>query len=127
VQRILEEDEVPADKLVMAVPLYTRIWTEKANEQGEIKVSSKAVGMNTVQELIKEKKLKPVLDQASGQNYVEYKEEGAVQKIWIEDAVSLQARVELIASLKLGGVAAWNRSFANASAWETLKQAGYSK
>ncbi|MDM5281708.1 glycosyl hydrolase family 18 protein [Paenibacillus silvae] len=127
VQRILEEDEVPADKLVMAVPLYTRIWTEKANEHGEIKVSSKAVGMNTVQELIKEKKLKPVLDQASGQNYVEYKEEGAVQKIWIEDAVSLQARVELIASLKLGGVAAWNRSFANASAWETLKQAGYSK
>lgn len=126
-RRILEEDEVPSDKLIMAVPLYTRIWTEKANEQGEIKVSSKAVGMNSVQELIKEKKLKPVLDQASGQNYVEYKEDGAVKKIWIEDAVSLQARVDLISSLKLGGVAAWNRSFANASAWETLKEAGYSK
>lgn len=126
VRRILEEDEVPSDKLIMAVPLYTRIWTEEANEQGEIKVSSKAVGMNTVQELIKEKKLKPVLDQASGQNYVEYKEDGAVKKIWIEDELSLQARVDLISSLKLGGVAAWNRSFANASAWETLKQAGYS-
>ncbi|MCM3175445.1 glycosyl hydrolase family 18 protein [Paenibacillus sp. MER 99-2] len=126
-RRILEEDEVPANKLIMAVPLYTRIWTEEKNEQGEVKVSSKAVGMNTVTDLIKEKKLKPVLDQASGQNYVEYEEDGATKKIWIEDAVSLQARVDLIDSLELGGVAAWNRSFANASAWEVLKQAGYGK
>ncbi|MET1167605.1 glycosyl hydrolase family 18 protein, partial [Bacillus velezensis] len=126
-RRILEEDEVPSNKLIMAVPLYTRIWTEETNDQGEVKVSSKAVGMNAIVELIQEKKLKPELDQASGQNYVEYKEDGATKKIWIEDAVSLQARVDLIASLKLGGVAAWNRSFANASAWEVLKQAGYQK
>jgi spore germination protein YaaH len=126
-RRILEEDEVPSNKLIMAVPLYTRIWTEETNDQGEVKVSSKAVGMSTIADLIKEKKLKPVLDKQSGQNYVEYSEDGATKKIWIEDAVSLQARVDLVASLKLGGVAAWNRSFADASAWETLKQAGYSK
>ena len=106
----------------MSVPLYTRIWTEEADEQGEIKVSSKAVGMDTVADLIKEKKLKPALDSQTGQNYVEFTEDGATKKIWIEDAVSLQARVELIESLKLGGVAAWNRSFANASAWKTLQQ-----
>ncbi len=121
-RKILEEDEVPSNKLIMSVPLYTRIWTEEADEQGEIKVSSKAVGMDTVADLIKEKKLKPTLDSQSGQNYVEFTEDGATKKIWIEDAVSLQARVELIESLKLGGVAAWNRSFANASAWKTLQQ-----
>ncbi|MGD0035024.1 glycosyl hydrolase family 18 protein [Paenibacillus illinoisensis] len=121
-RKILEEDEVPSNKLIMSVPLYTRIWTEEADEQGEIKVSSKAVGMDTVADLIKEKKLKPALDSQSGQNYVEFTEDGATKKIWIEDAVSLQARVELIESLKLGGVAAWNRSFANASAWKTLQQ-----
>ncbi|MGF9700554.1 glycosyl hydrolase family 18 protein [Paenibacillus sp. MABNR03] len=123
-RRILEEDEVPSNKLIMAVPLYTRIWTEETDEQGEVKVSSKAVGMDTVADLIKEKKLKPVLDKESGQNYVEYSEDGATKKIWIEDAASLQARVDLIDSLKLGGVAAWNRSFANASAWQTLQQVG---
>ena len=121
-RKILEEDEVPSNKLIMSVPLYTRIWTEEADEQGEIKVSSKAVGMDTVADLIKEKKLKPALDSPTGQNYVEFTEDGATKKIWIEDAVSLQARVELIESLKLGGVAAWNRSFANASAWKTLQQ-----
>lgn len=120
IDRILEEDEVPAEKLILGVPLYTRIWTE-ATEKGKTKVSSKAVSMNAVKEIIAEKKLTPVFDQKAGQNYVEYKEEKALRKIWIEDKTSLTARVELARSLKLGGVAAWNRSFASPEAWEALK------
>ncbi|WP_339220279.1 glycosyl hydrolase family 18 protein [Paenibacillus sp. FSL H8-0332] len=118
--RIIEEDEVPAEKLILGVPLYTRIWTE-ATEKGKTKVSSKAVSMNAVKEIIAEKKLKPVFDKEAGQNYVEYKEEDVLRKIWIEDTTSLTARVELAQSLKLGGVAAWNRSFASPEAWEALK------
>lgn len=118
--RIIEEDEVPAEKLIMGVPLYTRIWTE-ATVKGKTKVSSKAVSMNAVKEIIAEKKLKPVFDKEAGQNYVEYKEEDVLRKIWIEDTTSLTARVELAQSLKLGGVAAWNRSFASPEAWEALK------
>lgn len=120
ISRIIEEDAVPAEKLILGVPLYTRIWTEKT-EKGETKVSSKAVSMNAVQEILAEKKLTPVLDKEAGQNYVEYKEEGVLRKIWIEDKVSLAARVDLAQSFGLGGVASWNRSFANPEAWEALK------
>jgi spore germination protein len=120
ISRIIEEDEVPAEKLILGVPLYTRIWTE-TTEKGETKVSSKAVSMNAVQEIIAEKKLTPVFDKEAGQNYVEYKEEEVLRKIWIEDKVSLAARVELAQSFGLGGVASWNRSFANPEAWEALK------
>jgi spore germination protein len=120
INRIIEEDEVPAEKLILGIPLYTRIWTEKT-EKGETKVSSKAVSMNAVQEILAEKKLTPVLDKEAGQNYVEYKEEDVLRKIWIEDKVSLAARVELAQSFGLGGVASWNRSFANPEAWEALK------
>ncbi|NJJ42223.1 glycosyl hydrolase family 18 protein [Paenibacillus apii] len=119
VERILEEDSVPARKLVLGVPLYTRIWTEQKVE-GKTKVSSKAVGMEAVAEIIRSKKLKPVLSKDTGQNYVEYKENGALRKIWIEDKVSLKSRVELAKSLKLGGIASWNRSFADDAAWNTL-------
>ena len=120
ISRIIEEDEVPAEKLILGVPLYTRIWTE-TTEKGETKVSSKAVSMNAVQEIIAEKKLTPVFDKEAGQNYVEYKEDGVLRKIWIEDKVSLAARVDLAQSFGLGGVGSWNRSFANAEAWEALK------
>lgn len=120
ISRIIEEDEVPAEKLILGVPLYTRIWTE-TTEKGETKVSSKAVSMNAVKELLAEKKLTPVFDKNAGQNYVEYKEDGTLRKIWIEDKVSLAARVELAQSFGLGGVGSWNRSFANSEAWEALK------
>ncbi|MNR22843.1 hypothetical protein D3C85_1398200 [compost metagenome] len=78
--------------------------------------------MNAVQEILTEKKLKPVLDKDTGQNYVEYKEDGVLHKIWIEDKVSLKARVELAKSFALGGIGSWNRSFAVPEAWETLQQ-----
>jgi spore germination protein len=119
VTRIVEEDEVPPGKIILGVPLYTRIWTETKTD-GEIKVSSKAVSMDAAAEIISSKKLKPKLDQASGQNYVEYKEDGVTRKIWIEDKVSLKARVDLAKSFALGGVASWNRSFGNQSAWKAL-------
>ncbi|AIQ14464.1 glycosyl hydrolase family 18 protein [Paenibacillus durus] len=119
VERILEEDAVPAKKLVLGVPLYTRIWTEK-KAGGKTEVSSKAVSMDAVAEIIRSKTLVPVLSEDSGQNYVEYKEDGVLRKIWIEDKVSLQSRVKLAKTLNLGGIAVWNRSFAGDGAWETL-------
>lgn len=121
ISRIIEEDNVPPEKLILGVPLYTRIWTE-AEVDGKTKVSSKAVSMNAVEKIIKEKKLTPTFDKAAGQNYVEYTEEGALRKIWIEDKVSLKSRVELAKSFGLGGIASWTRSFSNASAWEALQE-----
>ncbi|OBZ16219.1 glycosyl hydrolase [Bacillus sp. FJAT-27264] len=118
--RIINEDEVPPEKLILGVPLYTRIWTETPVD-GKTKVSSKAVSMNAVDKIINEKKLKPTFDESAGQNYVEYKEEGVLRKIWIEDKTSLKARVELAQSLGLGGIGSWNRSFANQAAWEALQ------
>ncbi|MNI97464.1 hypothetical protein D3C73_1561200 [compost metagenome] len=61
-----------------------------------------------------------MLSKETGQNYVEYRENGVLNKIWIEDKVSLQSRVKLAKSLKLAGIASWNRSFAGEGAWETL-------
>lgn len=120
VNKILEEDEVPPSKLVLGIPLYTRVWTETVKD-GKTKVSSKAIGMKAAAEILQEKKLKPKYNEDTGQNYVEYKDEEGLRRIWLEDAVSLKARVELAKSYGLGGVASWTRSFAGEGAWETLK------
>lgn len=122
ISRILTEDGVPPSKLVLSMPLYTRIWTEKTGEDGKVKVSSKAVGMERVKNIIAEKKLTPVFDEAAGQNYVEYKEDGALNRIWIEDDKSIQARVELARKYNLAGVATWARSFQTSSIWKTIDE-----
>ncbi|WP_166743000.1 glycosyl hydrolase family 18 protein [Paenibacillus castaneae] len=121
--RIMEEDQVPASKIMLSMPLYTRIWTEAKGDDGKVSVSSKAVGMDRVKEIIAEKKLTPVLDPAAGQNYVEYTEEGALKRIWIEDDLSIQARVALARKYDLAGVATWQRTFQTASIWKTIDEA----
>lgn len=121
--RIMEEDGVPASKLILSMPLYTRIWTEKKGADGKISVTSKAVGMDKVKEITAAKKLKPVLDTAVGQNYVEYTEDGALNRIWIEDDVSMQARVALVRKYDLAGVATWQRAFQTATIWKTIDDA----
>ncbi|MWV47291.1 glycosyl hydrolase [Paenibacillus sp. HJL G12] len=120
VRKILEEDAVPSEKLILAIPLYTRIWSEEVKD-GKTKVSSKAVGMKTVNDILTEKKLKPKYLEDVKQNYVEYKEDGVLKKIWIEDATSLKERVKLAKELNLGGVASWTRSFGTEEAWNVLK------
>jgi spore germination protein YaaH len=118
VKRIIEEDGVPSNKIILSMPLYTRIWT---GQDGEVK--SKAVGMDKVKDIIATKKLTPKFDQASGQNYVEYKEDSVLNRIWIEDATSIQSRVKLMHDLDLAGVATWNRSFQTASIWPIIDEA----
>ncbi|ANY67671.1 glycosyl hydrolase [Paenibacillus sp. BIHB 4019] len=121
-KRILDEDAVPASKLILSMPLYTRIWTE-TEENGETKVSSKALGMDKVKEIITQYKLKPVLDRDAGQHYVEYKEEEALKRIWIEDELSIKARVALVKKYGLAGVATWQRTFQTNAIWKTIDTA----
>lgn len=122
ITKIMNEDGVPASKLVLSMPLYTRIWTETKDASGEVKVSSKAVGMEAVKAILAEKKLKPVFDEAAGQNYVEYTEDGALKRIWIEDEVSMKARVALVRKYDLAGVATWQRSFQTPSIWAVIDE-----
>ncbi|MEO3945720.1 glycosyl hydrolase family 18 protein [Gorillibacterium sp. CAU 1737] len=122
VSRILEEDGVPADKFILGVPFYTRIWTEETVD-GKKKVSSKAYSMDYIQSLIKEKNLTPVMLDDIGQHYVEYKEDGKTMKIWIEDAVSMQKRMDIISKYDLAGVASWSRGMESANIWPLMQKA----
>jgi len=120
IARILEEDLVPSEKLVLGMPLYTRVWSEEKQGDGSIKVSSKALGMAKVDEIIAQHKLTPVFDDAAGQNYVEYMEGEIKQRIWIEDEISLKARTALVHQYDLAGVASWQRTFAKPEIWSVI-------
>lgn len=123
VERLIEEDGIPPAKLILGMPLYTRIWTETIDQNGKKDVSSKAVGMEHVRDLIAANKLTPVYDASTGQNYVEFTENGARNRIWIEDALSIKARVDLAKRFQLAGVATWNRSFQSDDIWKVISEA----
>lgn len=109
---------VPNEKLILGVPLYTRLWAVK--DSGD--VSSTALAMDEVKEWLDTNKLTPTYDEASGQNYAELyvTEEQTTYKIWLEDELSLKKRAELAMKYELAGVASWSRYFADETAWLAL-------
>ncbi|GAA0314997.1 hypothetical protein GCM10008967_01880 [Bacillus carboniphilus] len=119
-QRLLQE--VPADRLLLGVPLYTRLWTEEQTAEG-VQVSSQALSMPQAKQWIDSKGLTPVYDPESGQNYVEWTDEatGHTYKMWLEDEVSLEKRAELAEKYGLAGIGTWSRYFADSTAWTALK------
>ncbi|WP_238357685.1 glycosyl hydrolase family 18 protein [Cohnella zeiphila] len=122
IKTLLTEDNVPKNKLILGMPLYTREWTEKPNAKGGVDVSSKTMSMTAVQKLIKEKNLTPKLSQDTGQHYVEFKENNATYKIWIEDATSIRERAELVKKYDLAGAGTWRRGFETSDIWGALDQ-----
>ncbi|MEK3911188.1 glycosyl hydrolase family 18 protein [Paenibacillus sp. FSL H7-0331] len=117
--RMMSEDKIPASKLILGVPFYTRIWTEE-QVNGKTKVSSRSVFMEAQQRIIKEKNLTPKFLPEAGQNYVEYKEDGKLNRIWMEDEVSMKARVDLVKKYQLAGIASWRRGYELPPIWSLI-------
>ena len=104
-------------KMILGVPLYTRIWKEDGG-----KVTSKTISMDEVARIIASKGLKPVWDKESQQNYIEYQENGADYKIWIEDANSLEKKVSLVNKYNLAGVGSWRLGFETSNIWDVISK-----
>ena len=86
-KKFLETEEIESNKIILAVPLYTRLWTENAN--GEI-VKQSVVAMKDIDNTIPSDAKKEWKEDLA-QNYVEYKEGNNTKKMWIEDNKSLQS------------------------------------
>lgn len=118
--RLLEV--VPHDRLILGVPLYTRLWKIETLEDGTKEVTSKSMKMDAAQEWMKERGVTPTYEKASGQDYVEYKvpDQPITYKMWLENETSLRKRAKLVHQYQLAGIASWSRYFANEESWSIL-------
>ena len=124
---------VPEDKLINAVPFYTRLWKEVLKTEEELaaqegtdaaeypyKVTSQAYGMSKIKVAIETAGAKIVVDEATGQNYAQWEADGATYKVWLEDEAALEAKLKLMKEYKLAGVASWRLGFESSSVWELI-------
>lgn len=114
-------EEIPAEKLVLGVPFYMRLWKETKTDEG-VKVSQQAIGMRYAQQWLREQGVTPVLDEATGVYYAEKTIGQDTWKLWIEDAASIAKRLELADSHGLAGVAAWRRGFETPDVWDAFAE-----
>lgn len=115
-------EEVPSDKVILGIPFYTRLWIEEKDEQGNVNVRSETLTMEKAQEWIKKHNAPIVYDDASGQNYVDLIEGNITYKIWLEDSVSLEKRIDIMKKYRLAGIATWRRGFESEGYWELIAE-----
>jgi len=110
-------EDVPSSKLLLGVPLYTRIWT--VDSTGKI-VSNPSAKMSTVRDTIETKNLTPTWLEKEKQYYVEYANGSNTSKIWIEDSRSIANKLNLVSKYHLAGSATWQLSQGEDRIWNVF-------
>lgn len=111
--------DIPAEKVVLGLPFYMRLWEE---QNGEV-VSAKTLTMPAAKRLIAEKHLLPAWLPGQGQYYFEYSEKEARYRVWQEDTRSIASKAALVAKYNLAGTASWRKGFEETAVWPVLEQA----
>ncbi len=113
--------EVPKEKLISAIPFYSRVWTTKEEKDGSTTVTSEIVSMSEAEQLLADLGVSAVYDEDTGQSYASWTDEdGALKEIWLEDADSVAERLALAGSYELGGIAVWCLGFETADIWSVF-------
>lgn len=112
---------VPAEKIVLGVPFYTRLWKEEVVD-GELQVSNSHYGMKSGPEKMAEEGAELQWDEETGQYYGEYERDGATYKMWVEDERSIATKLDLVTEFNLAGMAGWKSGFESDTVWETIEE-----
>ena len=107
--------EVPAERVINAVPFYTRLWRTTGGN-----VTSEAIGMDQAQQVISENNVETYWDKTTSQTYGKYDIDNSTYQIWIEDSQSIAEKVKLVSKYNLAGVSAWKLGFENSGIWQVI-------
>ena len=116
--KFLQTEEIEPERLILAVPFYTRVWT--TNSEGKI-ISKNTVAMKKIKDVIPNGITKKWDDDLK-QNYVEYTDGNSKKQIWIEDIDSLRAKVSLVNENKLAGIGSWQKDMESEEVWKMFKE-----
>ena len=107
--------EVPAEKVINAIPFYTRIWETTGDG-----ISSQAVDMVTAEQFISNHGITAEWDETTCQNYGEYTSGDSRYQVWLEDADSIKVKLNVMENYGIGGVAEWRLGFEKPEIWGVI-------
>lgn len=117
--KFLTTEEIESDKIILAIPLYTRLWT--VDSSGKLAKQPTVVTLKNMDKNIPGG-VEKQWDDTLKQYYIEYQDGQYTKKMWIEDEKSLKAKLSLIKNNNLAGVASWEKGMENDNFWTFLKE-----
>ena len=118
------KEMVPARKIIMALPFYTRLWKETVVDGVTILGVDRTPGMKDAAAILKENNAEAEWDEETCQYYAEYDKDGAHYRIWLEEADSLGEKAERIRQAELAGIGAWRLGLETEDVWDVFLRDG---
>ena len=109
--------QVPAHKVINAIPFYTRIWETKGTT-----IDSQAVGIETAKQYLADHGIVTAWDEETCQNYGEYQSGDSYYQVWMEDEESIRVKLNIMSKYQIAGVAEWQLAFAVDSVWDVIEE-----
>ena len=109
-------NQVPANKVINAVPFYTRIW-----ETTEGQLSSQAVGMDMAEEFVNVHNILVEWNEQTCQNYGEYTDGTSLFQVWLEDEHSIEVKLNIMDKYQIGGLASWRLGYEKPEIWDVIE------
>ena len=114
IKKFLGQEGVSANKLILAMPFYTRLWQESNGTLTSSVVNMRSV---TIPDGVEK-----TWDEKTKQYYIEYERNGTTYKMWIEDEESLKAKMDLINQYELAGGAFWSKDRESNTVWGIIAE-----
>lgn len=125
--------EVPASKVISALPFFTRVWKETPKTAEELSaqagteaaeypdnVESTAYSMAEAAAVVAQAGATANWDEETKQNFATWEAEGSTFKVWLEDVSSLEPKLQLMKDYGLAGTAAWRLGQEEPEVWELI-------
>lgn len=109
------KEVVPAEKIINAIPFYTRIW-----ESGPNGLTASTLSMAAEQSWIDKTGVSPVWLEDYCQNYVEYQSGDTLYQCWLEDTDSIRVKLQVMQTQEIKGVASWKLGLENSAVWDLI-------
>lgn len=115
VEDMLDEG-VDKNQLILAIPFYTRLWTQTGQN-----VTSETVSLKDTPDLLAKNNATPTWIKENKENYAEWQKGDGKCMIWIVDDKSLKERCDYAMSKNIAGISAWKLGYETVDTWKMIK------
>lgn len=111
------KEVVPAEKIINAIPFYTRIW-----ESGPNGLTASTLSMASEQAWINQNGVSPTWLEDYCQNYAEYQSGDTLYQCWLEDLDSIRVKLQVMQTQEIKGVASWKLGLEERAVWDVIAE-----